>query len=157
MSFTLNRRQSITLQLICRQLNRVRRDKREVSQFCQFIGGEGGTGKSHVIETLAALFASKGISHRLLVTVTSGTAAARINGITIHLACNFLKDTTLCVGGYKAVDGIRPSSTSDLYINGQTRMDWQEKWLLIIDEVSMLGAWILFAVNEWLCKLWGCV
>ena len=36
-------------------------------------------------------------------------------------------------------------------------MDWQEKWLLIIDEVSMLGAWILFAVNEWLCKLWGCV
>jgi hypothetical protein len=156
MSFTLNQRQSIAFRLICRQLDRVRRDEREVSQLCQFIGGEGGTGKSRVIETLAALFASKGMSHRLLVTATSGTAAARINGITIHSACNFSKDTTSRAGGYKSVDGIRLSSTSDLYINGQTRMDWQEKWLLIIDEVSMLGARTLYAVNEQLCKLRGC-
>ena len=102
------------------------------------------------------LFASKGMSHRLLVTATSGTAAARINGITIHSACNFSKDTTSRAGGYKSVDGIRLSSTSDLYINGQTRMNWQEKWLLIIDEVSMLGARTLYAVNEQLCKLRGC-
>jgi PIF1-like helicase len=32
-------------------------------------------------------------------------------------------------------------------------MDWQEKYLLIIDEVSMLGARTLYAVNEQLCRL----
>jgi hypothetical protein len=135
----------------------VRRNERETAQLCQFVGGEGGTGKSRVIEAVAALFASKGLSHRLLITATSGTAAARINGITIHSACNFSKDHTSRKGVYsKAIDGIRPSGAGDLYIDGQTRMDWQEKWLLIIDEVSMLGGRTLYAVNEQLCKLRGC-
>jgi len=31
-------------------------------------------------------------------------------------------------------------------------MDWQEKWLLIIGEVSMLGARTLYAVDEQLCR-----
>ncbi|KAL8376641.1 hypothetical protein RB595_007651 [Gaeumannomyces hyphopodioides] len=35
-------------------------------------------------------------------------------------------------------------------------MDWQEKYMLIIDEVSMLGARTLYAVNEQLCRLRGC-
>jgi hypothetical protein len=36
------------------------------------------------------------------------------------------------------------------------RADWKEKYMLIIDEVSMLGAWALCAVNERLRMLWGC-
>lgn len=32
-----------------------------------------------MVEAVVKLFASKGISHRLLVTATSGTAAALIN------------------------------------------------------------------------------
>ncbi|KAM3449851.1 hypothetical protein NHJ6243_009907 [Beauveria neobassiana] len=34
--------------------------------------------------------------------------------------------------------------------------EWQEKWLLIIDEVSMLGARTLYTVNEQLRKLRSC-
>ncbi|PVH96965.1 hypothetical protein DM02DRAFT_534146, partial [Periconia macrospinosa] len=45
-SFTLNQRQSIALRLLCRHLDRVERGEREISQLCQFVGGEGGTGKS---------------------------------------------------------------------------------------------------------------
>ena len=40
-------------------------------------------------------------------------------------------------------------------MDGQVRMDWQEKYLLIVDEVSMLGARTLYAANERLCKLRG--
>jgi hypothetical protein len=110
--------------------------------------------KSRIIEALGELFARKGISHRLLVTATSGTAAARINGITIHSACGFSKDSSR-MGSNKDIDGVRESNTSNLYIDGQVRMDWQEKYLLIIDEVSMLGARTLYAVNQQLCKLRG--
>src|SRR2546429_2216526 len=152
-SFTLNRRQSIALRLICRQLDRVRRDEQGTPQLCQFIGGEGGTGKSRIIEAIAELFASKGISHRLLVTATSGTAAAKINGITIHSACNFSKNTSRVGSHNKNVDGFVPSSSAGLRIDGQTKMDWQEKYLLVIDEVSMLGARTLYAVNEHLCRV----
>jgi hypothetical protein len=59
------------------------------------------------------------------------------------------------MGSDKNIDGVRASNTASLYINGQARMDWQEKYLLIIDEVSMLGARTLHAVNQQLCKLRG--
>ncbi|KAM4062418.1 PIF1-like helicase [Hirsutella rhossiliensis] len=80
---------------------------RNVRQLCQFVGGEGGTGKSRVIEALVELFASKDQSNRLMITATSGTAAARINGITIHSACGFSKDLAAAANAAKDLDGVR--------------------------------------------------
>ncbi|KAJ0129047.1 Uncharacterized protein HZ326_25057, partial [Fusarium oxysporum f. sp. albedinis] len=154
-SFTLNRKQGIALWLICRQLDRVRRDESGTPQLCQFIGGEGGTGKSRIIAAITELFASKGISHRLLVTATSGTAAANIDGVTIHSACGFSKDTAPRGGRGSDVDGFAASSSASLRVDGRSTAQWQEKWLLIIDEVSMLGARTLYVVNEQLRKLRG--
>lgn len=148
--FTLNRRQSIALRLLCRHLDRVQRADGKIPQLCQFIGGEGGTGKSRIIEAIVKLFAGRGIAHRLLVTATSGTAAARINGITIHSACKFSKD----VRSNRSLDRITFGSTQ-LRIDGESRAEWDEKCMLIIDEVSMLGARTLHAVNEQLCMLRG--
>ncbi|KAM5349348.1 hypothetical protein ACJ41O_005853 [Fusarium nematophilum] len=158
--FTLNRKQSVAFLLICRQLDLIQRGEGAtgpaVPQLCQFVGGEGGTGKSRVIEVLVELFTIMGISNRLLVTATSGTAAARINGITIHSACNFSKDTSrISSGRDKGVGGIDSSNSSNCYVNGPSRMNWQEKYLLIVDEISMLGARTLYMVNEQLCRLRG--
>ncbi|XP_044717300.1 ATP-dependent DNA helicase PIF1 [Hirsutella rhossiliensis] len=84
---TLNKKQAIAFSIICRHLDSMRQgDGGDVSQLCQFVGGEGGTGKSRVIEALAERF-----------------------------------------------------------VNGQSRMDWQDKDMLVIDEVSMLGARTLHA------------
>ncbi|EFZ03310.2 PIF1 protein [Metarhizium robertsii ARSEF 23] len=154
--FKLNKRQTIALLIICRQLDLIQCSaKSEVSQLCQFVGGEGGTGKSRVIETLVELFACKKISNRLLITATSGTAASRINGITIHSACGFSKDQATGTSMGKDLDGVRLAKVTERFIHGQTRMNWQEKDLLVIDEVSMLGAQMLHAVNEQLCRLRG--
>jgi hypothetical protein len=120
---TLNRRQSIALRLICRQLDRARRDESGTPQLCQFIGGEGGTGKSRIIAALAELFVRMGQSHRLLVSATSGTAAASINGMTIHSACKFSRDSTLRGGRCGNVDGFTLPKSACLRIDGQTRMD----------------------------------
>ncbi|KAM4064129.1 PIF1-like helicase [Hirsutella rhossiliensis] len=128
---------------------------RNVRQLCQFVGGEGGTGKSRVIEALVELFASKDQSNRLMITATSGTAAARINGITIHSACGFSKDLAAAANAAKDLDGVRLPKQAERFVDGQSRMDWQEKDVLVIDEVSMLGARTLHAVNEQLCRLRG--
>ncbi|EMT69197.1 hypothetical protein FOC4_g10000458 [Fusarium odoratissimum] len=45
------------------------------------------------------------------------------------------------------------SSSAGLRIDGQAKMDWQEKYALIIDEVGMLGARMLYAVNVQLRRL----
>ncbi|KJZ67923.1 hypothetical protein HIM_12688 [Hirsutella minnesotensis 3608] len=154
--FTLNKKQAIAFLIMCRQLDLVRRsEKGNAGQLCQFVGGEGGTGKSRVIEALVELFASKDQSNRLLITATSGTAAARINGVTIHSACGFSKDLTAVTNTAKDVDVVRLPQQTARFVNGQSRMDWQEKDVLVIDEVSMLGARTLHAVNEQLCRLRG--
>ncbi|XP_044720080.1 PIF1-like helicase domain-containing protein [Hirsutella rhossiliensis] len=128
---TLNKRQSIAFLIICRQLDLMQQtDGGDACQLRQFVGGEGGTGKSRIIEALVELFSKKSLSNRLLITATSGTAAARINGITIHSACGFTKDQG--AGGAN-----------------------MEKDVLVIDEVSMLGARTLHAVNERLRRLRG--
>lgn len=103
--------------------------------------------------TKAPVGLAMGQSHRLLVTATSGTSAANINGVTIHSACRFSKDTIPRGGRYADVDGFALRSSGGLRIGGQAKMDWQEKYLLIVDEVSMLGARTLYAVNDQLCRL----
>jgi hypothetical protein len=104
--------------------------------------------KSRVIEAVIAMFESKGMLHRLLVTATSGTAAARINGITIHAACNVSVDASRTAFSRGSADGQGLSSSTSLRVDGQSRMDWQEKDVLIVVEISMLGARTLHAVNE---------
>ncbi|KJZ69552.1 hypothetical protein HIM_11065 [Hirsutella minnesotensis 3608] len=154
--WTLNKKQAIAFSIICRHLDSMRQgDGGDVSQLCQFIGGEGGTGKSRVIGALVGLFAAKGIPSRLLITATSGTAAARVDGITIHSACGFTKDQGPGANTARDVDGVRLPRQAERFVNGQSRMDWQDKDVLVIDEVSMLGARTLHAVNERLCQLRG--
>lgn len=116
---TLNRRQSIALRLLCRHLDRVHRGERGTPQLCQFVGGEGGTGKSRVIEAMVALFASKGMRHRLLVTATSGGAAARIHGMTIHAACNISVDSSRTASNSSSAQTRAPPSTG-LRVDGRS-------------------------------------
>ncbi|KAL6409102.1 hypothetical protein AUP68_05472 [Ilyonectria robusta] len=66
-------------------------------KLCQFIGEEG-TKKTRVIAAVTELFARAAQSHYLLVTATSGTAAANINGITTHSAGKFSKDMSTSAG-----------------------------------------------------------
>ncbi|KAM4064054.1 AAA domain-containing protein [Hirsutella rhossiliensis] len=148
---TLNEKQSIALLIICRQLDQARQggdagDSGDAGQLCLFVGGEGGTGKSRVIEALVELFAQRDLSSQLLITATSGTAAARINGITLHSACGLLVGQGGQAGGSaREVDGVRLPGQGERFVDGRSRMDWQEKEVLVIDEVSMLGARTLHA------------
>ncbi|WAO96996.1 Helitron-like-N domain-containing protein [Fusarium falciforme] len=155
---TLNERQEIAFLLVCRHLDTIpdeddsddfdssNVENNDNAQLCEFLGGEGGTGKSRVIEALAELFASKDISHRLLMTATSGAAAARINGVTIHSACGMQPN---------ASDSNADDGSTVTYVDGDARRRWREKWLLIIDEVSMLGLQTLSNINKRLCASRG--
>ncbi|KAF6802858.1 hypothetical protein CPLU01_16138, partial [Colletotrichum plurivorum] len=145
-SLSLNERQSLALQMVCRKLDEVREDEVNTEQLLLFIGGEGGTGKSRVIESLAAVFNELDQSHRLLVTATSGTAAASIDGITIHSACHLSQNknrrqpTTLDSFGATAAQMSR--------MDGEVKAEWRNRWLLVIDEVSMLGGATLSTINS---------
>jgi hypothetical protein len=54
----------------------------------------------------------------LLVTATAGAAAAGINGITIHSACNFPKDISRSVSRSSS-DGLALPTSTGLRVDGQ--------------------------------------
>ncbi|KAM4061560.1 PIF1-like helicase [Hirsutella rhossiliensis] len=90
---TLNKTQSIAFSIICRQLDLMgQNDGGDVGQLCQFVSGEGGTGKSRIIEALVELFR---------------IAAVRINSITIHSTCGFSKDQGAAANTARDLDEVR--------------------------------------------------
>ena len=50
------------------------------------IFGEGGTGKSTLIEAVRVWFERNNRQHELIVTGTTGSAAVKVNGSTVHSA-----------------------------------------------------------------------
>ncbi|KAI9067822.1 hypothetical protein FKP32DRAFT_1563049, partial [Trametes sanguinea] len=56
----------------------------EVPPLRMLLVGEGGTGKSRVIQTITAMFAKKGASHMLAKGAYTGIAASLISGKTLH-------------------------------------------------------------------------
>uniref|UniRef100_A0A0D2YI28 ATP-dependent DNA helicase n=1 Tax=Fusarium oxysporum (strain Fo5176) TaxID=660025 RepID=A0A0D2YI28_FUSOF len=84
----------------------------------------------------------------LFIGGNGGTGKSRVIAAIAELfavACNFSRDTSTRTGA--------PSSSAGRRIDGQAKMDWQEKYALIIDEVGMLGARMLYAVNVQLRRL----
>ncbi|KAL4077871.1 hypothetical protein J3A83DRAFT_4087193 [Scleroderma citrinum] len=63
----------------------------EPSPLRMLILGEGGTGKSKVIQTVTEYFAQRGVVHILLKSAYTGVAAS-IDGKTIH-NCNGVSGT----------------------------------------------------------------
>lgn len=106
------------------------------TQPCVFNRGEGGTGKSRVIDAVAKLFCKLFCKQNVASPAGDGDVMGNcdaINGVMIHPASRFSK-TRDRAGLVKLSNGIQCSSATDLYVDGQVRMDWQEKYLLIIDE-----------------------
>ena len=104
-------------------------------QLLMYIGGVGGTGKSHVVDSILRLFSLLGKRSKILVAAPTGAAAILIGGYTIH-SLTLLPDT--------------PGK------NLQELCDtWENVDYLILDEVSMIGASFMSMLNARLQRAKG--
>ena len=104
-------------------------------QLLMYIGGVGGTGKSHVVNLILRLFSLLGKSKRILVAAPTGAAAILIGGHTIH-------SLTLLPGGNR-------KDLQELY------NIWKGVDYLILDEISMIGARFMSQLNARLQRAKG--
>jgi hypothetical protein len=105
-------------------------------QLLMYVGGMGGTGKSHVIDAIIQLFEQCGYSERLLVSAPTGCAAVIIKGYTIH-ALTFLPSGKVRV------------KQEDL------EQIWRNVKYLIIDEISIVSAYFFAQISEQISKAKG--
>eukprot|EP00121_Abeoforma_whisleri_P014239 Awhi_evm1s13130 len=99
--------------------------KLEEIQLKMFLGGEGGTGKSRIIDAVKYFCQRWGMSKCLSVCATTGKSAVNINGRTIHSYLNSL---------------------------GKNADKRKEVSLIVIDEISMLPYEFLVKLDEILRK-----
>ena len=96
----------------------------ELPPLRMLIHGEGGTGKSKVIQTITEYFMHRGVTHMLLKAAYTGVAASLVNGKTTHTIA------MVSVG-------------KDTMISDESKAKLQQFWqhisYLIIDEMSMLA------------------
>ncbi|THG93310.1 hypothetical protein EW026_g7890 [Hermanssonia centrifuga] len=90
------------------------------------IYGEGGTGKSKVIQTITEEFIRRGAQHTLVKAAYTGVAALLIDGKTTH---------TIASIGVQDKAGKTMSDDAKAKLQGF----WKLKQYLILDEYSMIG------------------
>lgn len=107
-------------------------------QLLMYVGGVGGTGKSHLINAFVRFFTECGFPEMLLLGAPTGIAAVLVRGWTLHALC-FL------------------SATDIKLKDDELRMIWKFVRYLIIDEVSMVSAKMLCRTSERLslAKAWN--
>lgn len=95
--------------------------------------GEGGTGKSRVIQTITELFAARGVSHMLVKAAYTGVAASLVGGKTTHVVAG------LSLGSKGGITDASKKKLQDF---------WREVHYLIIDEYSMLSKTFLATLSR---------
>jgi len=150
---TLNRLQWTALGLVCEAMDEVPSGPMEITKrprprpHFQYVGGSGGTGKSWAIKAIQTVFSVKSVLKEMVITATSGTAAAGIGGNTIHSAIGLT---------FKDRDGQQQDNMPRV-TDERRKQRWRRRKLLIVDEVSMLhvGLDTLYEIDQKLRFLRG--
>ena len=85
--------------------------------------GEGGTGKSKVIQTVSEAFAQKGVKYMLVKAAYTGVAASLIDGKTTHTIASL---------------SMNSEGTLSDELKAKMQQFWHPRCYLIIDEFSMI-------------------
>ena len=99
------------------------------------IFGEGGTGKSTLIDAVRAWFKFCGREQELIVTATTGAAASKINGCTVHSATGI---------PFERKKG--RNDEEEVHITSKMK-DWTDRNYMIVDEVSMMDTEVIASIS----------
>ena len=135
----------------CKQTVLAMKKGEHIKPYRVFLSGPGGVGKSHVIrliqsDTIRLIKQSGSVEPDdvlVLLTAPTGVAAFNVNGMTLHSA--FLL-------GKSRYGGFQPLSSEKV---NTLRSKLSKLVLLIIDEVSMVGADMLLEVHKRLQQIKG--
>lgn len=125
--FSLNTNQARAFRIICNHAlgHHLPTDL----QLLMGVFGEGGTGKSRLIEAIRVWFKRNGRGNELIVAATTGTAAVKIKGSTVHSAVSI---------PIEIENGNRLGKLSPAQLEA-----WTERRYMVIDEISMMDCKIM--------------
>lgn len=144
MEFQLNKKQLLAFKIVAHHSMSLDHDSSSHliglgprNQLLMGMFGEGGTGKSRVIDAICKWFSDLDRKNEILITATTGAAAIKINGQTLHSALGIRKER----------------NTAKTAVSARIRELWRNRRYLIIDEVSMLDSSVMRSLHDQLTKI----
>jgi hypothetical protein len=133
--YPLNQKQGMIIRaLFLRILHPIRIDSVR-DQFLLYLGGVGGVGKTHLIKAFIFGLSIMRKHDDVLLTASTGAAAANVNGATYHSALGFGKN------------GNQP-------VRQATKSRLAHKKIFILDELSMVSLENLVQINDRCNAIW---
>jgi hypothetical protein len=133
--YPLNQKQGMIIRaLFLRILHPIRINSAR-DQFLLYLGGVGGVGKTHLIKAFMFGLSIMRRHDDVLLTASTGAAAANVNGATYHSALGF------------GNNGNQP-------VRQATRSRLSHKKIFILDETSMVSLENLVQVNDRCNTIW---
>jgi hypothetical protein len=108
-------------------------DLKNTNQRIVYCGGEGGTGKSQIINAIADYLDKNNMKNRLFIGAFTGAAAFNIRGNTLHKLLSMTRKNK--------INNKNPKSHI-------MQSKWKDVDHLIFDEVSFIGQWVLNRVHQ---------
>jgi hypothetical protein len=148
----LNEQQWIAFQIIAKHFVRkhVIKCVEESEQLTMLMTGPGGTGKTHIIKAVRAVMQYYGCGHMIRLLAPTGSAAALIDGLTVHRGLGItIKSKNKGKGNrdpgesnedYAVIVSVRKWT--------QLREEWKNVMFLLIDEVSLVSLQLLAEIDH---------
>lgn len=125
--FSLNAEQALAFRIICNHA--LGHHLPSEPQLLMGVLGEGGTGKSRLINAIRTWFRLNGRANELIVAATTGSAAVKIRGSTVHSAVSIPIETS---------DGNKRGKLTPAQLGA-----WSLRRYMVIDEISMLDCKVM--------------
>lgn len=107
-----------------------------------FLTGPGGTGKTHVVNAVKQVMKHYGCEDRIRFLAPTGSAATLIDGTTIHTGLNIV------IKNKSADSTSKPLIELSVKNKIQVRKEWGSVYIVFIDEISMVGLYLLAQIES---------
>ncbi|TFK20677.1 hypothetical protein FA15DRAFT_547955, partial [Coprinopsis marcescibilis] len=147
----LNKQQSVAYRIITTHFIQkyVLKDETE-KPLRMLMTGPGGTGKTYAVNAVSEVLKMYRCSHAIRFLAPTGSAAALIDGMTIHKGLGIKIDSSSSKGKGNRIPG-QSGEDMSVVVNIKTsqnlRAEWKHVNLLFIDEASLLSAQLLCEVD----------
>ncbi|KAG2135304.1 hypothetical protein DEU56DRAFT_721738, partial [Suillus clintonianus] len=119
-------------------------------QLIMLMTGPGGTGKTHVVKAVQSVMQHYGCAHIIRFLAPTGSAAALIDGMTVHKGLGIkIKSNNKGKGNREPGNSLEDYSVL-ISVQNRTRLrdEWKNVEFLLLDEVSLVSLQLLAEIDH---------
>lgn len=148
---SLNEKQYLAFRIISDNFVKRHIERRhDVDQLVMLMTGPGGTGKTHVVKALNSVMMHYGCGHMIRYLAPTGSAAALIDGMTIHKGLGIKIKATNKGKGNRLPGESQEDYTVLISVANRTNLrdEWKNVEYVLLDEASLVGLELLADVDH---------